>query len=149
MFFTTTFYYATNVSPYPSFTQAISSPPKKSIGVNEQKFQNLDERSSVLGKIKIMGRGFLNIFLKILKKYWQKALSVWEKIFHWFKNIYNLYLAPWIKKFYTKIDGFWNREIEKKKPKIRKKFQKEKQKMKEDIPRVGNSLWQRFKELIQ
>jgi hypothetical protein len=76
-------------------------------------------------------------------------LIIWNKIFRWFKDIWNSYVAPWTQKAWNKIKGFLGMEIEKKKPEIKKEFQKEKQEMKEDIPRVGKSFWQRFKELIQ
>jgi len=133
--------------PYLSIAETTSVVPEQFTG--ERGTQNLPKAPGNFEEAKTMGKKFLVGLPGVFKKSWQKGLNIWNKIFKWFRGIWNSYAAPWTQKLWNRIKGFLGVEIEKKKPEIQKEFQKEKQEMKEDIPRVGKSLWQRFKELIQ
>ena len=66
----------------------------------------------------------------------EKVLPVWKDMYDWFDiNIWSQ-VKPLI----------WQ-EVERRKEVVKEEFEEEKQEMKEDIPRVGRSLWERFKEL--
>ncbi len=84
-----------------------------------------------------------------LKKSLEEGLSIWKNMFGWSKRFWNLYINTWIKKFWNRISSFFGKEVEKRKPKIEKEFQKEKEEMKEEIPNIGKSFWQRFMELVR
>lgn len=97
-----------------------------------------------------------------VKTVWQEqVLPVWQKMWNLFKNFWNnhikssfskfwySFLKPKIQFFIQKINQILGREIEEKKPIIEEEFQKEKEKIKEEIPTVGKSLWQRLKDLIK
>ena len=83
----------------------------------------------------------------IIQRIWQEeVMPIWQNMFGWFKiNIWPK-MEDWFKKIIEP-------EIEKRKPLIEEEFQKEKEEMKEevksDLPKVGQSLWGKFKELIK
>ena len=89
-----------------------------------------------------MGKEILWGLPQALKEPWQEALGAWAKMGGWFANFWNSYIAPW-------LNDVW----QKKKPEVKEKFEKEKKEMKEEIkvevPKIGESIWQRFKELIK
>lgn len=75
----------------------------------------------------------------------EEVLPIWQKMYDWVKaNIW------------PKIEGFFEKfikpEVEKRKPVIEEEFEKEKQEMKEEVkntlPQVLKSLWEKFKDLI-
>lgn len=74
--------------------------------------------------------------------------QTWNDISGLFKTIWNSYLFPWLKIIWNKIVSILGKEVEQRRPEIEEEFRKETQEMKEDIPKVTKSLWQRFKELI-
>jgi len=81
---------------------------------------------------------FCESFPRILKNIWNnEVLPVWSKMWEWFK------INIWMK-----IEGFFKREIEMRKPVIEEEFKKEKEELKTEIPQVKKSLWERLKELI-
>lgn len=85
-----------------------------------------------------------------LKKIWnEEILPVWQKMGDRAKNIWNSYLYPRLENIWQKIKSVFGEEIEERKPIIEKEFEKEKEEMKGDAPKVGKSLWERFKELIR
>lgn len=69
-------------------------------------------------------------FLKIGQKIWERAENVWGKIL-----------------------SIFGQEIERRKEIIKKEFPGEKEEMKKEIktemPKISQSLWERFKELIK
>lgn len=66
----------------------------------------------------------------------EKVLPVWKDMYDWFDvNIW------------SQIKPLLWQEVERRKEVVKEEFEEEKQEMKEDIPRVGRSLWERFKEL--
>jgi len=77
---------------------------------------------------------------RILEKIWkEEVLPVWQKMYDWFKE-----------NIWSKITPRAKEEIEKRKPVIEEEFKKEKEELlKEEIPKVGKSLWEKFKELIK
>lgn len=99
-----------------------------------------------LEETKAVGERILWGLPEVFKGLWQEAREVWGKMLSWFKNIWNSYIYSW----------FWDilgKEVEKRKPEIQEKFEKEKKEMKEEIkievPKISESLWQRFKELVK
>jgi hypothetical protein len=94
-------------------------------------------------KAKEMGERALKTIPKelpgILKKIWKvEVLSVWQKMYHWF-----------LSNIWSKIKIWFKKEIEKRKPVIKEEFQKEKEELKKEAPKMGKSLWEKFKELIK
>lgn len=85
-----------------------------------------------------------------LRESWQAAQKIWQKTwFIWWNDL----IEPFFQNIWRTTKKFLGGEIEKRKPIIEKEFQKEKQEMKQEIkesaPRIKESIWQRFKELIK
>jgi len=82
----------------------------------------------------------------LIEKIWkEEIMPLWQKMYDWFKaNIW-----PKIKSWFMK---FIQPEIEKRKPALEEEFKKEKQEMKTEVqnqlPKIWDSLWEKFKELI-
>ncbi|MFH1462427.1 MAG: hypothetical protein ABIG08_01935 [bacterium] len=82
----------------------------------------------------------------IVERIWkEEVLPVWQKMRDWFKNIW-LKVENWFEKH---VYSWVKEKIEKKKPEIQQEFQKEKEELKEEAPKVGKSLWEKFKDLIR
>ena len=87
---------------------------------------------------------------EILKRIWrEEALPIWKRVYQFFKNIWDSYIFPFFQNIWQKILRILGREVQKRKPIIEEEFKKEKEEMKEEVPKVGKSLWERFKELIK
>jgi len=104
--------------------------------------QKMPEAPKTLEEARTIGERILFVFPEVLKKIWQEALGIFRQIFNWFKNIWDSYIYPWLR-------GLLIKEVEKRKPEVQKKFEEEKKEMKQEIPVVAKSLWQRFIELIK
>jgi len=83
----------------------------------------------------------------IIQRVWQEeVMPIWQKMFDWFKENWWPKITGWFKKIIQP-------EIDKRKPLIEEEFQKEKEEMREEVkselPKVGQSLWEKFKELIK
>lgn len=78
----------------------------------------------------------------IIKSIWkEQILPIWMKMFNWFKaNIW-----PKIYSWFQKVIG---PEIDKRKPLIGEEIEKETEEVKEELPVIGKSLWEKFKEII-
>ena len=122
---------------------------ESAINAKHQEEQILPKAPKTFKEIKIIVKKFLIGFPKVFKKSWQEATTIWKRMLSWIKNIWSAYIMPKIQKFWNWIKSFWKKEIERRKPEIKKEFQKEKQEIRKDASRVGKSIWQRFKELIQ
>jgi len=131
------------ICPFLSFAKAASNLPVK------QDTQDLTEAPGTFKEAKTLGKNFLIGLPITLKKSLEEGLSIWKNMFGWSKRFWNLYINTWIKKFWNRISSFFGKEVEKRKPKIEKEFQKEKEEMKEEIPNIGKSFWQRFMELVR
>ena len=82
-----------------------------------------------------------------IQRIWkEEVMPIWQKMFDWFKTNYWSKIEDWFKRIIRP-------EIEKRKPGIEEEFQKEKEEMKEEVkselPKVGQSLWDKFKKLIK
>ncbi len=95
--------------------------------------ENLEEAKS-------LGQRILTGFPEVFKKTWQESLAFWKKMLD--------YVSPWFKSIWNSILSLLGKEVEERKPEVQKEWEEEKQEMKEEIPKAGKSLWQRFKELI-
>jgi len=107
-----------------------------------------------LGEVKEFGVKIIKAILEklpaiIVKTWKEEALPVWQKMWNWFKNIWNLYIWPKIEWLWQKILSLFGKEMEKRKPIIEEEFKKEKKELKEELPGVKKSLWEKFKELIK
>ncbi len=113
-------------------------------GVNQspQPPETLKEAEVVGGKV-------LRLLPEALKKVWQEASEIWQIMGEKVKNFWNSYILPWFQNIWQKIQSSFGKEIEERKPVIEEEFKKEKEEMKTDLPKVGESLWERFKELIK
>ena len=75
--------------------------------------------------------------------------QAWNDFSGFFKTIWNSYLFPWSKIIWNKIVSILGKEVEQRRPEIEEEFKKETEEMKEDIPKVTKSLWQRLRDLIK
>ena len=116
------------------FVQAANQSPKPP--------QTLKEAEIVGGKI-------LKLLPETLKEIWQEALEIWQAIKKRVKNFCDSYIWPWFQNIWQKIQFSFGKEIKEKKPIIEEEFKKEKEEMKTEIPKVGKTLWERFKEIIK
>lgn len=86
----------------------------------------------------------------ILERMWkEEVLPTWRAMWEWFSNLWNRHIRPRIDVIWQRIQELLGKEIEKRKPIIEEELQKEKQEIKQELPVVGQSLWERFKELIR
>lgn len=74
--------------------------------------------------------------------------QTWNDFAGFLKTIWNSYLYPLFKYVVNKIVSLLGKEVEQRRPEVEEEFKKETEEMKEDIPKVTKSLWQRFKDLI-
>lgn len=85
----------------------------------------------------------------ILERIWKEEVApTWRTMWQWFRNIWDAHIWQRIETLWQKIQTLLGKEIEKRKPLIEEGLEKEKQEIKEEMPEIGRSLWQRFKELI-
>ncbi len=61
------------------------------------------------------------------------------------KRIWSSYLTPLFKWIWSLLET----EVEERKPLIKEEFEKEKEEMKQEIPKAGRSVWERFKDLVK
>jgi len=102
-----------------------------------------------LEEVKTIGMKALKLLPETLRGIWQEALDIWQIMGKKAKNFSDSYVWPWFQNIWQKIQSFFAKEIEERKPGIEREFKKEKEEMKEEIPKVGESLWKRFKEIIK
>ena len=100
---------------------------------------------NTIEEAKEMGKGFLPIMPGFLKNLWQEAVGVGKWFFEKVFGIWNKYIFP-------NLDKYFLQKIEKRAPVIKEEFQKEKTEMKgeikNEVPKTGKSIWQKFKEVI-
>jgi len=79
----------------------------------------------------------------LIENIWtNEVLPIWGKMYNWFKNHIWPIFFDW---FQEKVEP----ELERLKPNIEEEFDKERTEIKEELPKVGNSLWNKFKEIIK
>ena len=88
---------------------------------------------------------------KTIKKIWEEnVLPVWKKMWNWAKtNIWENNLKPWFQGVWEGILKIFGKELEKRKPIIEEEFEKEKEEVKTEVPKVGKSLLEKFKDLLK
>jgi len=103
-----------------------------------------------LDEAKQMGEKALEVGQKelpgIIERIWkEEVMPIWQKMFDWFKANVWPKITDWFKKIIQP-------EIEKRKPIIEEEFAKEKTEMKTDVqnqlPKIWDVLWEKFKKLI-
>jgi len=119
--------------PFFSFAQQSVSPPE-----NIDEVKAMGQKAGTTIKEDLPGE-LENIFKEQVLPVWEKMYNwsvsnIWSKIDNWFQVIFQ----PLLKS-----------EVEKRKPVVKEEFQKEKQELKQEAPQVGQTLWERFKELIK
>ena len=96
---------------------------------------------------KYFGKAILEAIPNAIRGVWQKeVLPFWQRTW---VSWWHFSIQPRLKNIWQKIQSFFAKEIEERKPGIEREFKKEKEEMKEEIPKVGESLWKRFKEIIK
>ena len=102
-------------------------------------------------EVKAIGKKVLTIGEKelpgIMQKIWkEEVVPIWLKMYNWFKSRYGERINNWFQKTIKP-------ELEKRKPKVEEEFKKEsgemKTEVKQELPKIWQSLWQKFKELIK
>ncbi len=77
----------------------------------------------------------------ILERLWkERVIPVWEGMWRWFESKTTA--------FWQKIQELFGKEVEKRKPIIEEELIKEKQEIKKELPEIGKSSWERFRELL-
>lgn len=109
------------------------------------------EQPETLEEAKEMGEKALEVSKKelpgILEKIWEEdILPIWKKMYSWFMTNIWPKIESWFKK---EVEPRVKEEVEKRKPIIGEGFKKEKEEIKEELPEVTKSLWEKFKELIK
>lgn len=98
---------------------------------------------SIIGIFILPNFSFSQNILKLLseeiKKGWQ------EDALPFFQKIWSNYIQPWFKSIWQGTLNF----AERRKPIIEEELEKEKQEIKEEAPKIGKSVWERFRELIK
>ncbi len=72
---------------------------EKAPGILERSWEN----------IKIFWTKFGNIFIDALKKAWDGAVRIWQKMWEWFRNIWNNYIWPKLEWLWGKITSIFKR----------------------------------------
>jgi hypothetical protein len=109
-----------------TFAQAPVSPPE-----TFEEAQEMGEKALETAKRELP---------EILDKIWkEEVLPFWQKLWNWLKKTF----------WEPCIEPFLKEEVEKRKPVIEEEFEKEKEEAKEEAPKIGKSLWEKFKELIR
>ncbi len=86
----------------------------------------------------------------ILEQMWrEEVMPIWKSMWQRFKNVWEAHIWQRIETLWQKVQTLLGKEIEKRKPLIEEEFEKEKEELKKELPEVGQSLWERFKELIR
>lgn len=83
-----------------------------------------------------------------MKGVWQEALVVWQKMADFSKGLFDSKIKPWFQGVWQEILGFFGRELEKKELMIQEEIEKEKEEIKKEIPKVGRSIWEKIKGLM-
>jgi len=83
----------------------------------------------------------------VVESLWKdRVLPVWQGMYSWFYDNVWVKAKDW---YLTEIKPRLFGEYQKRKEIITTDYHKEKQKMKEEIPNVGKSLWGKFLEIIK
>ena len=114
------------------------------------------------GMVEKSGQKILEVMPGFIKKIWrEEVLPIWRKMWDWFKDIWKSYIQPFfhnlwysslkprIQSLLQKARELIGREIEEREPMIKEEFEKEKEEIIEEIPKVTESLWERFKGLLK
>ncbi len=81
--------------------------------------------------------------VRLLEKMPQAFKEGSDEFIYYLKKIWNSYVVPAFKWVWSWL------EIEVEEESIKKELKKEKEEMKQEIPKAGRSLWERFKDLIK
>lgn len=84
-----------------------------------------------------VGRVWKEEVLPVWKKMWDAVKAPADKAVTWLQNVWQEFLRR---------VGF---EVDTRKPTIKEEFEKEKKELKQEAPKVGKSLWERFIELTR
>ena len=109
------------------------SPPE-----NIEEAKAVGEKALTVGKKELPG---------IIQKIWEEeVVPFWLKMYDWFKSRCGEKINNWFQKIIKP-------ELEKRKPEVEEEFKKEsgemKTEVKQEFPKIGQSFWQKFKELIK
>jgi len=108
---------------------------------NMDEVQELGEKALEIGKKELPGT---------IEKVWQEeVLPIWQKMYDIWSNWWDNTIQPWLDDIWQKIMSLLGQEIEKRKPLIEEEFEKEKEELGIEASKIGQSLWERFKELIK
>jgi len=84
----------------------------------------------------------------ILNKLPNAARRVWrEEALPQLKKMWDIARGP-LESLWNKFLSLLGKEVEKRKPILEEEFAKEKEEMREDLPKTGQSIWERFKALL-
>ena len=70
-------------------------------------------------------------------------------VISWLKGIWNSYIYPFLHKIWLKIEAIFGKEIEDRTPVVKEEFKKETQEMKQDLPQLIKSAWEKVKDFFK
>ena len=104
-----------------------------------------------IGEAKDFVIGVLSKLPEAVKNVWQEeALPIWQKMWEWFFGFWESTIWPVLESWRDKLLGLLGKEVEKRSSELKKDIKQEiKEEIKETAPAVGNSLWEKFKDLLR
>jgi|WetSurMetagenome_2_1015567.scaffolds.fasta_scaffold437376_1 hypothetical protein len=87
----------------------------------------------------------------IIKNIWNNdALPIWKNMYNWTKeHVWNNFLGPKIKNIWSGAINIIKDEAKQRTPAAQEKLKEEKQQIKEEIPVVGKTLWEKIRDFIK
>jgi hypothetical protein len=113
-----------------------------SVPDNAQEAKDLGNRA--LDAMKSKGISAINDAWK------NEVLPLWQKIYEWVKiNLWENALGRWLKNIWHSTLRILKLEVEERKPGIEERVQTETGALKDEAPKVGKTLWQKFQDIIR
>jgi len=110
--------------------------------------QTLLPNSRTVGPPQTM-EGVKTVFWKALKFFPEIIIKVAKDTFDWLKGIWNTYIYPFLHGIWTKIGPIFGQEVQRRKPIIKQEMKQQTQEMKNEVPLISQSLWQKIKDFFK
>ncbi len=99
-------------------------------------------------EIKLLGKSAIKAFPNALKEAGQETLTIMKNIWGYIEGFVIKYIEPVIFRTINWLKDLFGKEVEQRKPEIKKELQREAKEVKEKLP-TGRGLWERFKSLFR
>ncbi len=98
-------------------------------------------------EIKALGKSMLRSFPNAFKRAGQEGWAVMRWVWGHIKAFLIKHVEPVVFKAIDWLKGLVGKEVDQRKPEVKKEFQRETEQIKEKVP-TGRGLWERFKSLF-